>query len=41
MTELTEEQRGLRDAVRALLAKRSDSAAVRRAIEEPSGYDAT
>ena len=41
MAELTEEQRGLRDAVRALLAKRSDSAAVRRAIQEPSGYDAT
>jgi alkylation response protein AidB-like acyl-CoA dehydrogenase len=37
---LTDEQRGLRDAVRALLAKRSDSAAVRRAVEEPDGYDA-
>ena len=41
MAELTEEQRGLQDAVRALLAKRSDSAAVRRAIQEPDGYDAT
>ena len=36
---LTEEQRGLRDAVRALLGKHSDSAAVRRAITEPAGYD--
>ncbi len=36
---VTEEQRGLRDAVRALLAKRSDSAAVRRAVETPKGYD--
>jgi len=35
----TDEQRGLRDAVRTLLAKRSDSAAVRRAIETPAGYD--
>ena len=34
MSELTDEQRGLRDAVRALLAKRSDSAAVRRAVDE-------
>jgi hypothetical protein len=41
VTELTDEQRGLQDAVRTLLAKRSDSAAVRRAIEEPGGYDAT
>ena len=40
MAELTEEQRGLRDAVRTLLTKRSDSAAVRRAVEEPAGYDA-
>ena len=40
MTEqLTEEHRGLRDAVRTLLAKRSDSAAVRRAVEEPDGFD--
>jgi alkylation response protein AidB-like acyl-CoA dehydrogenase len=39
MAELTEEQRGLRDAVRALLGKRSDSAAVRRAADEPDGYD--
>jgi alkylation response protein AidB-like acyl-CoA dehydrogenase len=37
---LTEEQRGLRDAVRTLLTKRSDSAAVRRAVQEPAGYDA-
>lgn len=36
---LTDEQRGLRDAVRTLLAKRSDSAAVRRAVESPKGYD--
>jgi alkylation response protein AidB-like acyl-CoA dehydrogenase len=41
VSELTEEQRGLRDAVRALLAKRSDSAAVRRAVQDPGGYDAT
>jgi alkylation response protein AidB-like acyl-CoA dehydrogenase len=40
-TELSEEQRGLQDAVRTLLAKRSDSAAVRRAVAEPAGYDAT
>jgi alkylation response protein AidB-like acyl-CoA dehydrogenase len=40
MSELTEEQRGLRDAVRTLLAKRSDSAAVRRAVEGPLGHDA-
>ena len=39
--ELTDEQRGLQDAVRTLLAKRSDSAAVRRAVQEPGGYDAT
>jgi alkylation response protein AidB-like acyl-CoA dehydrogenase len=36
---LTAEQRGLRDAVRSLLAKRSDSAAMRKAIETPRGYD--
>ena len=36
---LSDEQRGLRDAVRNLLAKRSDSAAVRRAVEQPKGYD--
>jgi alkylation response protein AidB-like acyl-CoA dehydrogenase len=41
MTALTDEQRGLQDAVRTLLAKRSDSAAVRRAVREPRGYDAT
>lgn len=40
LAELTEEQRGLRDAVRTLLAKRSDSAAVRRAAETGCGYDA-
>jgi alkylation response protein AidB-like acyl-CoA dehydrogenase len=39
MSQLTEEQRGLRDAVHTLLAKRSDSAAVRRAVEQPAGYD--
>jgi alkylation response protein AidB-like acyl-CoA dehydrogenase len=38
---LSDEQRGLQDAVRTLLTKRSDSAAVRRAIQEPGGYDAT
>ena len=36
---LSDEQRGLQDAVRGLLAKHSDSAAVRRAITEPNGYD--
>jgi alkylation response protein AidB-like acyl-CoA dehydrogenase len=36
---LSAEQRGLRDAVRLLLGKRSDSAAVRRAITQPAGYD--
>jgi alkylation response protein AidB-like acyl-CoA dehydrogenase len=41
MSEWTTEQRGLRDAVRGLLAKRSDSAAVRRAVQEPAGFDAT
>ncbi len=39
MTTFTPEQLGLRDAVRQLLAKRSDSAAVRRALELPGGYD--
>jgi alkylation response protein AidB-like acyl-CoA dehydrogenase len=39
MTEPTDEQSGLRDAVRGLLAKRSDSAAVRKAVEMPRGYD--
>jgi alkylation response protein AidB-like acyl-CoA dehydrogenase len=39
MTSLTDEQTGLRDAVRTLLAKRSDSAGVRRAIGSPRGYD--
>ena len=36
---LSDEQRGLRDAVRALLGKHSDSAAVRRAIAQAAGYD--
>jgi alkylation response protein AidB-like acyl-CoA dehydrogenase len=36
---LTDEQRGLRDSVRSVLDKRSDSAAVRRAIEAPKGFD--
>jgi alkylation response protein AidB-like acyl-CoA dehydrogenase len=36
---LSDEQRGLRDAVRSVLEKRSDTAAVRRAIETPRGYD--
>ncbi|MDT4912738.1 MAG: hypothetical protein QOC66_1866 [Pseudonocardiales bacterium] len=36
---LTDEQRGLRDAVHTLLGKRSDGAAVRRALEAPAGYD--
>ena len=38
---LTDEQRGLRDTVRALLGKHSDGAAVRRAVAEPAGYDET
>ncbi|MQA83886.1 MAG: acyl-CoA dehydrogenase [Streptosporangiales bacterium] len=37
--DLTEEQRALRDALRALLDRRSDSAAVRAAIDSPHGYD--
>jgi len=41
MSLLTAEQRELAASVRALLAKRSDSAAVRRAIESPRGYDET
>ncbi|HEX3335544.1 MAG TPA: acyl-CoA dehydrogenase family protein [Jatrophihabitans sp.] len=36
---LSDEQRGLRDSMRSVLQKRSDSAAVRRAIEAPKGYD--
>jgi alkylation response protein AidB-like acyl-CoA dehydrogenase len=35
----TEEQRELATTVRGLLAKRSDSAAVRAAVETPDGYD--
>jgi alkylation response protein AidB-like acyl-CoA dehydrogenase len=41
MTSLSEEQVSLRDSVRTLLAKRSDSAAVRRAMASPRGYDET
>jgi len=36
---LNAEQLGLRDAVRRLLKKRSDSAAVRQAVAQPPGYD--
>ena len=36
----TEEQEQLRGAVATLLAKRSDSAAVRKAVESDRGYDA-
>ncbi|MDT4903361.1 MAG: hypothetical protein QOH52_1377 [Pseudonocardiales bacterium] len=36
---LSDEQRGLRDAAGSLLTKRSDSAAVRRAMESEPGYD--
>ena len=39
MNGLTDEQCGLRDAVATLLAKRSDGAAVRRAVEQPEGFD--
>ncbi|QHG80975.1 acyl-CoA dehydrogenase family protein [Rhodococcus rhodochrous] len=39
MTFETEERAALRDSVRTLLAKHSDSAAVRRAITTDSGYD--
>jgi alkylation response protein AidB-like acyl-CoA dehydrogenase len=39
MSRLTDEQRSLQESVRALLAKQSDSAAVRRAVDEPRGYD--
>ena len=40
MNALSTEQRELASSVRALLAKRSDSAAVRHTIESPAGYDA-
>src|SRR5205814_3316823 len=40
MTTFTDEQEHLRDAVATLLAKRSDSAAVRAAMESELGYDA-
>ncbi len=36
---LSEEQQELAGTVRALLAKRSDGAAVRAAMAEPRGYD--
>ncbi|HWC81082.1 MAG TPA: acyl-CoA dehydrogenase family protein [Pseudonocardiaceae bacterium] len=36
---MTEEQRALREALRSLLTRRSDSAAVRAAAESPIGYD--
>ncbi|MDT4925488.1 MAG: hypothetical protein QOG01_3201 [Pseudonocardiales bacterium] len=36
---LSDEQRGLRDSVRSVLEKRSDSSAVRRAIDMPKGHD--
>jgi alkylation response protein AidB-like acyl-CoA dehydrogenase len=36
---LSDEQGALRDAVRTLLVKRSGSAAVRRAVDTPAGYD--
>ncbi|MCD5420333.1 acyl-CoA/acyl-ACP dehydrogenase [Rhodococcus pyridinivorans] len=39
MTFETEDRAALRDSVRTLLAKHSDSAAVRRAITTGSGYD--
>jgi alkylation response protein AidB-like acyl-CoA dehydrogenase len=39
MSALGADQRELAASVRALLSKRSDSAAVRRAIEGPAGYD--
>ena len=39
MNGLSDEQRSLQEAVANLLAKRSDSAAVRRAVEQPGGYD--
>ncbi|MCW2497027.1 acyl-CoA dehydrogenase family protein [Jatrophihabitans sp.] len=38
---ISAEQQELARAVRALLAKRSDSAAVRRAVQTPRGYDET
>ena len=40
MSTLTPEQRELASSVRALLAKRSDSAAVRRVMDTARGYDA-
>ena len=39
MSTLSAEQRELATSVRALLAKRSDGAAVRRAVESDTGYD--
>jgi hypothetical protein len=40
MSMLSSEQQELASSVRALLGKRSDSAAVRRAVDSPTGYDA-
>jgi alkylation response protein AidB-like acyl-CoA dehydrogenase len=39
MTVFSDEVEGLREAVATLLAKRSDSAAVRRAVDSVRGYD--
>ncbi len=39
MTFETEDRTALRESVRSLLAKHSDSAAVRKAITSPDGYD--
>ncbi len=39
MTFETEDRAALRESVRSLLAKHSDSAAVRKAINSPDGYD--
>jgi alkylation response protein AidB-like acyl-CoA dehydrogenase len=39
MTSFSDEQRGLRDSVRSLLAKRSTSASVRTAMASERGYD--
>ena len=40
MTFESEDRAALRESVRMLLAKHSDSAAVRKAIASPDGYDA-
>jgi hypothetical protein len=39
MTQLSDEQTGLRDSVRSLLVKRSDSAALRTALRTERGFD--